>query len=97
MPGCQVLALAVAVIAGLLLSAFVVCLDCLIALSLLATVRGGVVRSADECGRGFVGDSAGCSLGRFSHRWGSVWVSVCGERGVHTSVGLASTVLLGHP
>src|SRR5476649_2063521 len=40
-------------------------------------------------------DSAGCSLGRFSHWWRSVWVSVFGERGVHTSVALASTVLLG--
>src|SRR5471032_3627769 len=40
-------------------------------------------------------DSAGCSLGRFSHWWRSVWVSVFGERGFHTSVALASTVLLG--
>src|SRR5471032_2876265 len=40
-------------------------------------------------------DSAGCPLGRFSHWWRSVWVSVFGERGVHTSVALASTVLLG--
>src|SRR5476651_1244193 len=40
-------------------------------------------------------DSAGCSLGRFSHWWRSVWVSVFGEGGVHTSVVLASTVLLG--
>ena len=40
-------------------------------------------------------DSAGCTLGRFSHWWRSVWVSVFGERGVHTSVALASTVLLG--
>src|SRR5471032_652839 len=39
-------------------------------------------------------DSAGCPLGRFSHWWRSVWVSVFGERGVHTSVALASTVLL---
>src|SRR5258707_825620 len=41
MPGCQVLALAVGFIAGLLLSVFVVCLSWLISLSLLATVRGG--------------------------------------------------------
>ncbi len=40
-------------------------------------------------------DSAGCSLGRFSHWWRSVWVSVFGEGGFHTSVVLASTVLLG--
>src|SRR5471032_166892 len=40
-------------------------------------------------------DSAECPLGRFSHWWRSVWVSVFGERGVHTSVALASTVLLG--
>src|SRR5471032_1627700 len=40
-------------------------------------------------------DSAGCPLGRFSHWWRIVWVSVFGERGVHTSVALASTVLLG--
>ena len=40
-------------------------------------------------------DSAGCTLGRFSHWWRSVWVSVFGERGVHTSSALASTVLLG--
>jgi hypothetical protein len=40
MPGCQVLALAVGVYAGLVLSAFVVCLGWLISLSLLATARG---------------------------------------------------------
>ena len=40
-------------------------------------------------------DSAGCPLGRFSHWWRSVWVSVFGEGGFHTSVVLASTVLLG--
>src|SRR5471032_2921260 len=40
-------------------------------------------------------DSAGCPLGGFSHWWRSVWVSVFGERGFHTSVALASTVLLG--
>src|SRR5471032_1860140 len=34
-------------------------------------------------------------MGRFSHWWRSVWVSVFGERGFHTSVILASTVLLG--
>ena len=43
----------------------------------------------------FYADSAGCTLGRFSHWWRSVWVSVFGERGFHTSVALASTVLLG--
>src|SRR5476651_2321710 len=41
MPGCQVPALAVLVIAGLLLSALAVCLSELFSLSLLATVRGG--------------------------------------------------------
>src|SRR5471032_3411523 len=41
MPGCQVPALAVEVIAGLLLSVLVVCLSWLFSLSLLATVRGG--------------------------------------------------------
>ena len=40
-------------------------------------------------------DSAGCPLGRFSHWWRSVWVSVFGEGGFHTPVVLASTVLLG--
>src|SRR5471032_1771248 len=40
-------------------------------------------------------DSVGCPLGRFSHWWRSVWVSVFGEGGFHTSVVLASTVLLG--
>src|SRR5471032_813065 len=40
-------------------------------------------------------DSAGRPVGRFSHWWRSVWVSVFGERGFHTSVVLASTVLLG--
>ena len=40
-------------------------------------------------------DSAGWSFGRFSHWWRSVWVSVFGEGGFHTSVALASTVLLG--
>jgi len=41
MPGCQVHAVAVGVIAGLLLSALVVYLGLLISLSLLATARGG--------------------------------------------------------
>src|SRR5471030_229773 len=41
-------------------------------------------------------DSAGCSLGRFSHWWRSVSEPVFGERGFHTSFALASTVLLGH-
>jgi hypothetical protein len=41
MPGCQVLALAVGFIAGLLLSALVVCVIRIFSLSLLATVRGG--------------------------------------------------------
>src|SRR5471030_1304239 len=40
-------------------------------------------------------DSAGRPVGRFSQWWRSVWVSVFGERGFHTSVALASTVLLG--
>ena len=40
-------------------------------------------------------DSAGCSLGRFSHWWRSVWVSVFGEVGLQTSCSLASTVLSG--
>jgi hypothetical protein len=57
---------------------------------------GDVVRHAYKFGGWFSADSAGCSLGRFSHWWRSVWVSVFGERGVHTSVALASTVLLGH-
>ena len=39
--GCQVLALAVGVIAGLLLSGLVVCVSELFSLSLLATARGG--------------------------------------------------------
>ena len=39
--GCQVRALAVGVIAGLLLSGLVVCLSELFSLALLATVRGG--------------------------------------------------------
>ena len=56
---------------------------------------GDVVRRAYIVGGGLSADSAGCSLGRFSHWWRSVWVSVFGERGVHTSVALASTVLLG--
>src|SRR3984957_16632637 len=41
------------------------------------------------------GVCAGCPLGRFSHWWRSVWVFVFGEGGFHTSVALASTVLLG--
>src|SRR5471032_2637462 len=41
MPGCQVLALAVGVSAGLLLSLLVVCESRIFSLSLLATVRGG--------------------------------------------------------
>jgi len=41
MPGCQVLALAVGVFAGLLLSVLVVCESWIFSLSLLATVRGG--------------------------------------------------------
>ena len=43
----------------------------------------------------FFADSAGCPLGRFSHWWRSVWVSVFGEGGVQTSSSLASTVLSG--
>ena len=57
----------------------------------------GVIRHAYKFGGWFSADSAGCSLGRFSHWWRSVWVSVFGEGGVHTSFALASTVLLGHP
>ena len=47
---------------------------------------GDVVRHAYQFGAWFSADSAGCSLGRFSHWWRSVWVSVYGEGGVHTSV-----------
>ena len=54
-----------------------------------------VVRHAYKFDGWFFADSAGCPLGRFSHWWRSVWVSVFGERGVHTSSALASTVLLG--
>ena len=54
-----------------------------------------VVRHAYKFEGWLFADSAGCSLGRFSHWWRSVWVSVFGERGFHTSVALASTVLLG--
>ncbi len=54
-----------------------------------------VVRHAYKLEGWFSADSAECSLGRFSHWWRSVWVSVFGERGFHTSVVLASTVLLG--
>ena len=68
----------------------------------LAHLRGLVwrrvayeVRCAYLFGGWFFADSAECSLGRFSHWWRSVWVSVFGERGFHTSVVLASTVLLG--
>ena len=56
---------------------------------------GDVVRRASIFGGWLSADSAGCSVGRFSHWWRSVWVSVFGERGFHTSVVLASTVLLG--
>src|SRR5476651_1547977 len=56
---------------------------------------GHVVRHAYKFGSWLSADSAGCSLGRFSHWWRSVWVSVFGEGGFHTSVALASTVLLG--
>jgi hypothetical protein len=41
-------------------------------------------------------DSAGCSLGRFNHWWRSESEPVFGEGGFHTSLALASTVLLGH-
>jgi hypothetical protein len=57
---------------------------------------GGVVRSAYKFGGWLSADSAGCPLGRFNHWWRSVWVSVFGEGGFHTSSALASTVLLGH-
>jgi hypothetical protein len=57
---------------------------------------GCVVRYTYKFGGWFSADSAGCSLGRFNHWWRSVWVSVFGEGGFHTSVALASTVLLGH-
>src|SRR5471032_1188312 len=56
---------------------------------------GNVIRDPYKFGGWLSADSAGCSLGRFSHWWRSVWVSVFGERGFHTSVALASTVLLG--
>ena len=56
---------------------------------------GGVVRHAYKFGGWFSADSAGCSLGRFSHWWRSVWVSVFGEVGLQTSSSLASTVLSG--
>ena len=58
---------------------------------------GDMVRHAYKFGGRFFADSAGCSLGRFSHWWRSVWVSVYGEGGFHTSVVLASTVLFGYP
>ena len=54
-----------------------------------------MVRRAYKFGGWFSADSARCSLGRLSHWWRSVWVSVFGEGGFHTSVALASTVLLG--
>ena len=63
--------------------------------SLVSRWVGDVVRRAYKFGEWLSADSAGCTLGRFSHWWRSVWVSVFGERGVHTSVALASTVLLG--
>ncbi len=56
---------------------------------------GYLFRHAYKFGGWLLADSAGCSLGRFSHWWRSVWVSVFGEGGFHTSVALASTVLLG--
>ena len=40
--------------------------------------------------------SAGCPFGRFSHWSRSESEPVFGEGGVHISVALASTVLLGH-
>ena len=67
----------------------------MVLLGLVSWWVGDVVRHAYKCGGWLSADSAGCSLGRFSHWWRSVWVSVFGERGVHTSVVLASTVLLG--
>ena len=57
---------------------------------------GDVVRRAYKFARWLSADSAGCPLGRFSHWWRSVWVSVYGEGGVQTSVVLASTVLFGY-
>jgi hypothetical protein len=68
----------------------------LILVALFSRWVGGVVRRAYKFGVWFSADSAGCSLGRFNHWWRSVWVSVFGEGGFHTSVALASTVLLGH-
>src|SRR6195256_4843919 len=47
---------------------------------------GEVVRHAYEFGDWFSADSAGCPLGRFSHWWRSVWVSVYGEVKLQTSV-----------
>ena len=58
---------------------------------------GYVVRCAYLFGEWFYADSAGCSLGGFSHWWRSESEPVFGEGGFHTSVALASTVLLGHP
>ena len=55
-----------------------------------------VVRYAYKFGNRLSADSAGCPLGRFNHWWRSESEPVFGERGVHTSVVLASTVLLGH-
>jgi hypothetical protein len=57
---------------------------------------GEVVRRPYTCAGWLSADSARCTLGRFSHWWRSVWVSVFGEGGVHVSVALASTVLLGY-
>jgi hypothetical protein len=54
------------------------------------------VRRAHIFGEWLFADSAGCSLGGFSHWWRSVSVPEFGEGGFHTSVALASTVLLGH-
>ena len=63
--------------------------------SLVSRWVGDMVRDAYKFGGWFYADSAGYSFGRFSHWWRSVWVSVFGEGGFHTSVALASTVLLG--
>src|SRR5476649_91992 len=57
---------------------------------------GYEIRYAYKFGGGVSADSAGCTLGRFSHWWRSVSEPVFGERGFHTSFALASTVLLGH-
>ena len=57
---------------------------------------GYEVRYAYRFGGWLSADSAECPLGRFNHWWRSESEPVFGEGGFHTSVALASTVLLGH-